>query len=389
MNPLLISGFGTNISVDKRRLIVQNKLENQRYEFYLHQIKYDSVIIDGHTGSISFEAMRWLAKHNIPITMLNWNGNLLSVTLPKEPVSANLKIKQYETYSDSKKKHAIAEAIVKEKVKHSINLLTELSKYYPEVRPTSFNERIISESLLTYEGNMAIAYWHDIGKVFNKLAPGFRFTDRNGRRHSWNMNASDPINALLNYGYAILEAEILRNINAIGLDPSISFLHKLRDGRASLVYDVQELYRWLVDLSVIQLLEERGFKNADFTVTENYNIRLSETTAKALIEKIQLNFNSRVFYKGKYYSYQNVLYENVRMLANYIMGKSSKLQFNIPEFEIKREDTLEIRNKILSLTPEDRKRLNINKSTLWYIQKHVREGIKIKIYSKVMGKLAD
>jgi CRISPR-associated protein Cas1 len=101
-----------------------------------------------------------------------------------------------------------------------------------------------------------------------------------------------------------------------------------------------------------------------------------------------LNFNSRVFYKGKYYSYQNVLYENVRILANYIMGKSSKLQFNIPEFEIKREDTLEIRNKILSLTPEDRKRLNINKSTLWYIQKHIKEGKKVKVYEKVMNKMA-
>jgi len=96
-----------------------------------------------------------------------------------------------------------------------------------------------------------------------------------------------------------------------------------------------------------------------------------------------------VFYNGKYYSYQNVLYENVRMLANYIIGKSSKLQFDIPEFEIKRGDTLEIRNKILSLTPEDRKRLNINKSTLWYIQKHIREGKKVKVYRKVMGKLAD
>jgi len=178
------------------------------------------------------------------------------------------------------------------------------------------------------------------------------------------MNASDPINALLNYGYAILEAEILRNINAIGLDSSIGFLHELKDGRSSLVYDVQELYRWLVDLSVIQLLEEKKLKNADFIVTENYNIRLRETTAKALIEKIRLNFNSRVFYNGKYYSYQNVLYENVRMLANYIIGKSSKLQFNIPKFEIKRGDNTEVRNKVLSLTPEDRKKLGINKSTL-------------------------
>ena len=28
MNPLLISGFGTSINVDKRKLIIQNKLKN-------------------------------------------------------------------------------------------------------------------------------------------------------------------------------------------------------------------------------------------------------------------------------------------------------------------------------------------------------------------------
>ncbi|MDG7038243.1 MAG: hypothetical protein JRN37_03650, partial [Nitrososphaerota archaeon] len=64
----------------------------------------------------------------------------------------------------------------------------------------------------------------------------------------------------------------------------------------------------------------------------------------------------KAFYNGKYYSYQNILYENVRLLANYIMVKSGKLQFNAPEFKIKREDNTDIRNKVLSLTPEDRKR---------------------------------
>jgi hypothetical protein len=46
-------------------------------------------------------------------------------------------------------------------------------------------------------------------------------------------------------------------------------------------------------------------------------------------------------------------------------------------------------NKVASLTPQDRKRLGINKFTLWYMQKHVREGKRIKVYGKVMGKLAD
>jgi CRISPR-associated protein Cas1 len=67
----------------------------------------------------------------------------------------------------------------------------------------------------------------------------------------------------------------------------------------------------------------------------------------------------------------------------------SRLQFNIPEFEIKREDRTEIRNKVLNLTTEDRKQLGINKSTLWYMQKHVREGKRIKVYGKVMGKIVD
>ena len=38
-------------------------------------------------------------------------------------------------------------------------------------------------------------------------------------------------------------------------------------------------------------------------------------------------------------------------------------------------------------TPEDRKRLGINKSTLWYMQKYIREGKRIKVYDRVMGKI--
>ena len=134
-------------------------------------------------------------------------------------------------------------------------------------------------------------------------------------------------------------------------------------------------------------LRGKEAKEGGFIVTENYNIRLRESTAKALIEKIKLNFNARALYNGKYYSYQNILYENVRLLANYIIGKSNKLQFNVQEFRIKRDDNTDIRNKVLSLTPQDRKKLGINKSTLWYMQKHIKEGKRIKVYGKVMGKI--
>ena len=91
---------------------------------------------------------------------------------------------------------------------------------------------------------------------------------------------------------------------------------------------------------------------------------------------------------GKYYSYQNILYENIMLLANYIICKSSKIQFNISESKIKREDSTDIRNKVLGIMPKDRKKLGINKSTQWYMQKHMKEGKKVKIYSKIVSKLS-
>ena len=71
----------------------------------------------------------------------------------------------------------------------------------------------------------------------------------------------------------------------------------------------------------------------------------------------------------------------------YILGKSSKLQFNVPELKIKRGDNTDICSKVLNLTPQDRKRLDINKSTLWYLQKHVREGKRIRVYGKVRNRM--
>jgi len=131
MNPLLLSGFGTSINVDKRKLIINNKLKNQKLEFYPHQIKHDSIIVDGHTGNITFEAMRWLMKHNVQLTLLNWNGNLLAATLPQPASGGKLKIKQYQKYLDNKTRFEVAQKFVNSKIKSSQNLLKELSKYYP------------------------------------------------------------------------------------------------------------------------------------------------------------------------------------------------------------------------------------------------------------------
>ena len=64
-----------------------------------------------------------------------------------------------------------------------------------------------------------------------------------------------------------------------------------------------------------------------------------------------------------------------------------QLEFSIPDIEIKRNDNSEIRDKIMSIDPEKRKELEINKSTLWYQQKKIKEGKTIKIYNKTKVKI--
>ncbi|HEX9826902.1 MAG TPA: hypothetical protein VGA80_09925, partial [Flavobacteriaceae bacterium] len=134
----------------------------------------------------------------------------------------------------------------------------------------------------------------------------------------------------------------------------------------------------VIDLSVIELLEENKLKKSDFILTENYHIRLKPDTAKMLVEKIKSNFNLKVSYGKKYFAYQNVLYNNISQLAQFIAEKKKTLEIRVPPIKLNRDDNLELRNKILSMSPEERKRLGINKSTLWYLKKNIRSKDKIK-----------
>jgi hypothetical protein len=43
-------------------------------------------------------------------------------------------------------------------------------------------------------------------------------------------------------------------------------------------------------------------------------------------------------------------------------------------------------DNLKTITPQDRKRLGINKSTLWYMQKHIKEGKKVKMYRKIINR---
>ncbi len=98
------------------------------------------------------------------------------------------------------------------------------------------------------EGKASIEYWNGVRNI---LPPEFDFDNRQ-------RNADDLVNSMLNYGYAILESEVTKNILLSGLDPYCGFLHFDMPNRTSLTYDLMEEFRQqLVDKVVFTLINHK------------------------------------------------------------------------------------------------------------------------------------
>src|SRR6202034_1727906 len=81
--------------------------------------------------------------------------------------------------------------------------------------------------------------------------------------------ATNPVNALLNYVYALLESESRLALLAVGLDPTLGVLHADQRNRDSFALDVMEAVRPAVDAFVLDLLEERTLTSRDFVELSN------------------------------------------------------------------------------------------------------------------------
>jgi hypothetical protein len=67
------------------------------------------------------------------------------------------------------------------------------------------------------------------------------------------------------------------------------------------------------------------------------------------------------------------MFENARELSRYISGKAKTLEFKMLDIEILRNDTVDLKNEIISIDHEKWNVLKINKSTLSYKLKKIKE----------------
>jgi CRISPR-associated protein Cas1 len=395
---MYLSGFAVSLSVDRARLVVRNgfcdpDVEPERFEIQPRKAHFDSVIIDGNSGNITLDAIKWLMRHDISLFILDYNGTLLSSTLPREPVNGPLKIAQVDAYRDGAKRFYIAKKLVEAKAQRTLDVMKWLTARYGAI-PVTVQSNLSGElerlsqcadlpRLRSIEGRIADTYWRYLRRV---LPAKLGFTSRMHETHQ--MNASDPFNALLNYGYAILETQCRKALNSVGLEPTVGFLHEARQTKYPLVYDLQEPYRWLVDTTVISCLESCRFGKKDFYRMDNYVLRLRPEAARKFIDALRIKLNSPVRYGGKFYSWDTLIRLKAQELANYVVGKRADVDFGEPKPVLHRTDSEAIRSRILSLTTAEARKRGIRRNTLLYLRHRAKTEKPLRVYDKIRMRLS-
>jgi CRISPR associated protein Cas1 len=99
-----------------------------------------------------------------------------------------------------------------------------------------------------------------------------------------NRKAERPVNALLNYCFALLEAEAIFACHAVGLDPGFGIVHADARGRASMALDLMEPVRPEVEAFVLDVVAWRTFRKAEFTETSDGHVSLRAPLSHELAE---------------------------------------------------------------------------------------------------------
>ena len=401
MNPLHLSGWGVKIRVQNLRsrseLEITNGREDDRLEsmrrFRPRRFPYTSIIIDGHSGYVSLQAFHWLSRNKVPVFILDYDGSMISSILPPTPIKADLRAAQLKASEDARKKFSIANAIVRAKIARNLQVLNWLAQRYDiekQVRLTKHEAFRLGRArsvvdLRTVEGRVALRYWQAYSSV---IPESLDFQGRMTTTHQ--NNASDPVNLALNYAYGVLEGECRRAINTVGLEPSVGFLHETSgyQTKQSLIYDLQEPFRWIADVAVMEAFESGVLDLPDFYFTgDDYRYRFDPEAKQRFLDLLRERFNSAVGYKGRALKWDTVIEQKAVEFGRFLAGRIGRLDFSEPSPTLRRTDDADLRRRILSLSQSEAKGLGIAKSTLHYLRKRAKTNRSVQTYGRLRSRL--
>ena len=321
--------------------------------------KIEEVMVFGDI-TLSTPALASLLEGRIQVTYLSKYGRFLGNLSPQLSKNSILRLAQHTAHANPCQCHTIAQRFVTGKLRNMRTVLLRYQRSHQDYQigaqietltqcikaasQTGYNgtsdetltvheidlempgEQVASSSdrmnglgsLLGCEGAGSAAYF----SVFERLikcgwSHGFKKRERRP--------PTDPVNALLSYGYVILTGQVASTLASVGFDPYIGYLHSSRHGKPALALDLMEEFRpVIVDSVVLSLLNNRQLEPKDF-VQELNSYRMTDETKRLFLQKFEERMQEIIVHPtfGYKVAYRRCIELQARLLAKYLTGEIS------------------------------------------------------------------
>ena len=130
----------------------------------------------------------------------------------------------------------------------------------------------------------------------------------------------------------------------VGLEPAFGFLHEPAKHQTSqsLVYDLQEPFRWICDVATIEAFESGALDMKDFYfMGDDYRYHIEVDAKRRFLDFIKHGFNAGVKYKGKIWKWDTIIVNKTQELARFLLCKSVDFDFSEPSPNLETSDNQE------------------------------------------------
>jgi CRISPR-associated protein Cas1 len=292
------SGYGLKIHVRHGRLVVEDGVGRNRRSRTFSRATHgiSRLIVIGSDGYVTLDAVRWLNQLGISLIHLDRDGSILATTTPH---GGDARLRRLQAAAASNETGIeVSRLLLQAKLDGQAAVLAALrpdaeTEASFQAAVTALGRAESLDQLVWAERDAALAYW----SAWTRLKVRFARRDEPvvpdnwltvGKRGSVLTNAprlaTTPANAVLNYLYAILEAETRLACLKLGLDPGLGIVHVDYQSRDSFALDLMEAARPSVDAYVLELLQARVFRRRDFAETARGVCRINPPLSHELAE---------------------------------------------------------------------------------------------------------
>jgi CRISP-associated protein Cas1 len=287
-------------------------------------IKVSQVIVFGRV-TVTPATVATLMEHSVSLCYLSEHGRYVGRLEPQFTKNSLLRVEQWRAAFDEQRKLAIARQCVLGKLANMRVMLLRSNREQGLPELTNAIDRLKEaeraaekcrdlDVLRGYEGEGSAAYFAVFGYLIKQ---DFSFPGRVRRP------PTDPVNAMLSFGYTLLHNDLHAACNMVGFDPYVGYLHADRYGRANLPLDLMEEFRPIViDSVVLMCLNKRIIQPEDFVIEFGGAHRLSPDARRRFLlqyeERKNTEFKHPVF--GYRMTYQRCFELQARLLGKFLQG---------------------------------------------------------------------